>query len=198
MSTKVSGWPLIAPKEIESELPAIAAGDAGKVLTVVEDNSGETPVYKTEWAEPKAVGNQCTVGSILSTALTVSVGSLVQQSIQASATKYQYVSLSAPLNDYLPDAMSIRQAVKKCVNDGVSATISVLGQSVVLQTCVMGESNSTPEYTVCGTIPAYGVTVPTVGYYQFRIVVTLSFVIDDSDNISAGSYALTVEPVVTP
>lgn len=34
MSKKVSGWPLIAPKEFPKELPAIGESDAGKVLTV--------------------------------------------------------------------------------------------------------------------------------------------------------------------
>lgn len=171
-------------------LPEIEESDEGKFLSV---DQGEAV-----WADPKAIGNQCAIGTTLSNAIQTTLASMVQSAIQSSAMKHEHVSLSAPLNDYLPDAISIRQAVKKCVTDGVAATISVLGQSVALQTCVMGESNSTPEYTVCGTIPAYAVTVPQVGLYQFRIIVILNFVIDDSDNVSGGSYSLTVEPFLTP
>lgn len=50
MSKKVSGWPLIVPRELPEGLPAIESGDAGKVLTV---NAGETG---TEWAEPSGGG----------------------------------------------------------------------------------------------------------------------------------------------
>lgn len=48
MSKKVSGWPLIAPKELPEGLPAIEAGDAGKVLTASENGP--------EWAEASGGG----------------------------------------------------------------------------------------------------------------------------------------------
>lgn len=52
MSKKVSGWPLIAPTEVDTSiLPVIGEGDAGKVLSV---NAGETGV---EWAEPSGGGS---------------------------------------------------------------------------------------------------------------------------------------------
>lgn len=52
MSKKVSGWPLIVPREIPQELPAYTNSDVGKVLTVAEGADPQNlPLFPEQTAE---------------------------------------------------------------------------------------------------------------------------------------------------